>query len=130
MAVAVPTLVEECGVACVSAHPPSDPNITRWHGACKHVDRQDLGYMGYSLRTLSWRYTAWMRWDGAAQAASWADCEAEAKGFCARELYNHENETQADFESYELSNLAADPSSAAVVARLHAQLRLQFEGDK
>lgn len=75
---------------------PEATDWTRFHGACKHFERTQLSYMGYSMRTQAWRYTVWMSWDGSAQRGKWEDCESTPVGsdldqepFCARELYAH-----------------------------------------
>jgi arylsulfatase A-like enzyme len=61
-------------------------------------------YFGYSLRTARWRYTEW---------------DAGSEG---RELYDHDRDPR------ELNNLAIDPSHAAIVEDLSAQLRAAVDG--
>ena len=114
----------------------SDP-VGMYHGPCKQTKRGNIGYMGFTVRTPLWRYTAWLRWDGHAQRGKWGDCPATAvrgaggDGFCARALYSHPaDEDMADFDSFELENVASDPANAATVSQLHAMLRTQFDGDQ
>lgn len=115
-------------------------NITSYHGACKYVAKEDIVYMGYSIRTLSWRYTAWMRYDGRRLQGNWHDCDRftrfnlnrtmQPPPFCARELYAHPaDEDLSDFGAFEMVNLAGDPAFAATRDNLHARLRAHFEGD-
>ena len=113
--------------------------VARWHGDCFLIPRDKArGYMGFSVRTMHWRYTVWLRWDGESEAGLWDDCEANATTtaaaatdgvvFCARELYAHSPEEDlSDFEAFEQRNLAAWPEHAETARRLHAQLRAQFE---
>ena len=38
---------------------------------CEFVPRDKMDFMGYSIRTREWRYTAWLRWDGSLLAPMW-----------------------------------------------------------
>ena len=40
--------------------------------ACNSVPRVDIPYMGYSVRTDGWRYTAWLPFNGTKNRADWA----------------------------------------------------------
>ncbi|TCO91967.1 uncharacterized protein DUF4976 [Chthoniobacter flavus] len=67
-------------------------------GASPSVGDNVHRFFGYSLRTDRWRYTEW------------------DEGKEGRELYDHKADTK------EITNLADDPSEAAVVAELSAKL--------
>ena len=92
--------------------------------------------MGYTVRTMDWRYTAWMAWDGSKQRGRWEDCDTQLSrsrnvSFCARELYAHpEHEDMSDFESFELHNLASDAAHKDVMNKLHKQLQAHFDSDQ
>ena len=51
-----------------------------------HHNRSSFTHMGYSVRTLHWRYTEWVTWNGSSLAPEWEHPVA-----C--ELYDHRNET-------------------------------------
>ena len=80
--------------------------------------------MGYSIRTDSWRYTAWVGWNGTALQPRWDDVNAT-------ELYSHVlkpgGPTDQSFDAWENANEVARPEHAALVAQLHAQLRAHFD---
>ena len=52
------------------------------NNTCEGVLPNMFSYMGYSLRTFQWRYTAWFRWDGASCVPEWDEV-------AGRELYDH-----------------------------------------
>jgi hypothetical protein len=54
---------------------------------CHWVRRNELDFMGYSLRTNKYRYIQWMVWDGAALHPKWD----EVVGV---ELYDHTDHDQ------------------------------------
>jgi len=104
---------------------PGD-DVLLFQGECDHTAIANITYMGYSIRTSDWRYTVWLRFRDADGGGLWEACDDES-GFCERELYDHRNEDLADFDALELVNVAAAPTSASTVARLHARLRLKFD---
>ncbi|KAJ8612822.1 hypothetical protein CTAYLR_002048 [Chrysophaeum taylorii] len=109
-------------------------NVTKFHGSCKRVEKEDIYYMGYTIRTLAYRYVCWMRFDGATLAARWTDCDHhrqhnnnDGSFFCARELYYHgEEEDLGDFNGFETTNLAYNATYRPVRDALHARLRAHF----
>ena len=120
--------------------PKDDQKLWDCTGGCKNVARKDITYMGYSMRTGAWRYTAWLKFDGAADRGKWEACganataaatslhDASSSDFCERELYAHgDDEDMADFENFEPKNLAALPEHAGVVQSLHARLKAFFD---
>jgi arylsulfatase A-like enzyme len=62
-----------------------------------------IEYMGYSMRTEQYRYTAWMNW--------------QTNQFVARELYDHRDDPDENV------NLAGRPEYSTVVADLETQRR-------
>lgn len=53
---------------------PTDPvGHGLWYNNwCIEVEREDIMYMGYSLRVHGWRYTTWQPWNGTTlQAVAW-----------------------------------------------------------
>jgi hypothetical protein len=72
--------------------------------------------MGFSMRTSSYRYTEWAKWDGAHQRADW-------EVLAGKELYSHgSNVDNNDFDATENVNLANEPSHASTVLQLSVQL--------
>ena len=75
-------------------------------------------YMGYSMRTPEWRYTAWMPWDVDKQEAR---CESEPY---AVELYD-QSEMSNDFNQCEIENVANQNTD--LVMKLHNQMKDFFK---
>ena len=82
--------------------------------ACLMTDRTMFPFMGYSLRTAAWRYTEWVRWDGAHLLPIWGD-------LIGRELYSHVGDDGTDFDAFENVN-EVETAPASVVAGLQATL--------
>ena len=76
--------------------------------------------MGYSVRTDTYRYTAWVGFNRSSGTANWSDVHA-------RELYNHSEAPVPVNYNMETVNLAERPESAGLVARLHAQVKAWVE---
>jgi iduronate 2-sulfatase len=83
--------------------------------------------MGYSIRTIGWRYTAWVPFSNG--SATW-----DTSQLVAHELYRHDGpsalmpatECQADFDECELSNVVGRPQLLQLQQRLHKSLQTQF----
>lgn len=58
---------------------------------CEGVPSHNISYMGYTVRTASFRYTEWLKWDGARCKAVWPST-IEAAEPTMRELYSHEGQ--------------------------------------
>jgi hypothetical protein len=89
---------------------------------CEFVPRDKMDFMGYSIRTREWRYTAWLRWDGSLLAPMW-------NASVGVELYDHRAATMPAHGHSgwrENENLAAVPAHAVVVSELHSQLKAHF----
>lgn len=93
-----------------------------WTVPCAQTPSSLFDFMGMTIRTSEWRYTAWCGWDGEQLTANWSQC-------VKFELYNH----TADLALYdvetngEANNLAGYPGVMALQARLHALLRAAFQ---
>merc|ERR1712048_49824 len=78
----------------------------------------DFEAMGLSIRTLRWRYTLWLRWDGRQLAPRW---DGEPVG---EELYDHAMDAGDDTDLFDNANLAALPEHEAMKKQLREQLRM------
>ena len=72
-----------------------------------------------SVRTSNWRYTEWVRFNGAKLSPDFAVLNAT-------ELYQHSGPDTSDFGASENENVANDPHNAATKAKLSAALRARF----
>ena len=75
--------------------------------------------MGLSVRTDSYRYTEWLKWNGADLTVQW-------DGVLGVELYDHSNDTGMSFDSFENVNVAHQTEYAAIVKEHHALLLAEF----
>lgn len=94
-------------------------NATR--ADCNLVPQSAFDFMGFSIRTSAWRYTAWFPWNHTTSAADFA-------GPYAPELYPHAGDNGTNMDAYENTNMAV--TFPAVAASLHAQLLAFFTSDK
>ncbi|MEA2710638.1 MAG: iduronate 2-sulfatase [Phycisphaerales bacterium] len=83
-----------------------DPSKTLKTAAFSQYPRQDDKIMGYSIRTIHYRYTEWQ-----------ADWKSDQPNLVARELYDH----QAD--PRETMNVVDQPQHAAAIKQLSQQLK-------
>ena len=100
----------------------TNESIDMWTVAdsCTMTPREQLQWMGYSVRTGGaqlgeWRFTAWVAWDGAALAADWARINAT-------ELYSHAGDggTGPDaFDEFENANVVKEHPEVAAVFQRH-----------
>lgn len=84
---------------------------------CNNVPAAKFDFMGYSIRTLRWRYTAWYPWDGINLVAHW-------DGDFVQELYNHELDDSSNLGRWENDNLATKFPNVA--RRLRRKLEAFF----
>eukprot|EP00039_Didymoeca_costata_P032510 m.38126 g.38126 ORF g.38126 m.38126 type:complete len:742 (-) comp9393_c0_seq1:117-2342(-) len=83
---------------------------------CLFDDRVLLKYMGYTIRTPTYRFTEWTLWNGSALAP-----DHTKDGLVGVELYSHVNAgISYSFDSFENKNEAAD--NPEVVAMLRTML--------
>ena len=88
---------------------------------CHWMRRENLDYMGYTMRTETERYTEWLKWDGKNGVPLW-DHKVGV------ELYAHTEESQYDnsyLDDTENTNLAMAPGNAAHLEELSAQLKAE-----
>lgn len=94
----------------------------KYFSACVRTPRADFGFMGYSLRTASWRYTGWFKWLNITAATKGPGPDL-ASGPVGEELYDHRNDTSHyNVDDYEYVNLAAHPDHTTIRDGLLAQL--------
>lgn len=89
---------------------------------CEFVPRDKMDFMGYTIRTREWRYTAWLGWDGSKLAPLWNTS-------VGAELYDHRSRTMPPHGHSgwrENENLVGVAAHAAVVSELHSQLKAHF----
>ena len=85
-------------------------------------DREQIEWMGYSVRSATYRYTEWYRWNGSA-------LRPVADDAAPSELYDHRNDTSLwDPDASEYDNVAGDAAHAAAEAALRSVLRAQVFG--
>ena len=83
---------------------------TSWNASYSQIDRGSI--MGFSMRTDRWRVT---RWGPYSALTGRPDFDLPPTGV---ELYDHANDTMADFDAYENVDLASDPRCVRVVRGL------------
>ena len=98
----------------------SEPNISA-NLDCTRTNRSDFAAIGYSVRTMAWRYTIWLNWDGANLVGDFS------RSRIGHELYDHSADSEEDFDARENKNVADDPANGEVVARMLAIARGQWE---
>merc|ERR1712232_927937 len=88
---------------------------------CTGTASTDFDAMGLSIRTLQWRYTLWLKWNGKTLAPEWnADTVGE-------ELYDHDGDLGDETDKFETVNLATSSAHAAVKEQLRRQLKLGWK---
>ena len=101
----------------LSQFPRCPHNLSvQWKGnGCMSTKREDFFSMGYSIRTETFRYTEWLRWNGTSLRVDWSDV-------IGVELYDHQGDDGYDFDAFERVNLAGDSIYASIVQELHVAL--------
>ena len=69
--------------------------------------------MGYSVRSVDYRYTVWLRWDGRKLQGDFTQKPV------GEELYTHKGDTGADMNAFENKNLATEAAYAAVRKQMY-----------
>ena len=92
--------------------------------ACLFTPARDFNWMGLSVRSVEWRYTLWVEWDGPHLRPLWDRVVGE-------ELYDHRGDNgigEDVFDAWENENVVRSPSVEAKVAvkELQAALRAEF----
>lgn len=100
----------------------ADAVDSSWYVPCALTPREDFDWMGMSVRTSTWRYSIFCRWNGTELRANWSSCEQA-------ELYNHTHDTSIyDVDDNgEPFNLAGQPSVASLETELRELLERRFD---
>ena len=85
---------------------PRCGNLEIAENGCTRVKRTDFPYMGYSIRTDRYRYTEWVEWNGEKLQPNW-------ENVIGKELYDHQGDTENDFDAFENINLAETQEETA-----------------
>eukprot|EP01065_Artemidia_motanka_P017746 TRINITY_DN21173_c0_g1_i2.p2 TRINITY_DN21173_c0_g1~~TRINITY_DN21173_c0_g1_i2.p2 ORF type:complete len:247 (+),score=70.05 TRINITY_DN21173_c0_g1_i2:873-1613(+) len=82
------------------------PSLNHTRQECNNDLRDTFDWMSYSVRTDSWRYTVWYRWNKTALKPLW-------EGEYGEELYDHvgDDGSSFDFENVNLAQQHPDVSS-------------------
>jgi iduronate 2-sulfatase len=111
---------------CKSTKEGTPPNDAPWksptNNPCTHVKDHAFDAMGYSIRSDRWRYTLWVRWDGASKAPIWSQVVGE-------ELYDHQGDDGRDTDAFENVNLV-DEEHAGVRAQMKVALMAGWRASK
>lgn len=92
-----------------------------WHTdrGCQSIFRENIGFFGFSVRSLQWRYTEWHPWDGEKLQADWST-------MTGRELYDYRAVDMTDFDQFDRVNVVAEPKNAAIAKQMSAVLHAHF----
>lgn len=96
------------------------PRSAMWNDCdTKKHNPNEMSLLGYSMRTLEYRYTAYYPYNRTTQLP-------EVTGPTAvpyeEELFDHKNETLSDFTHREITNLAYRPGYTVVITHFRAKL--------
>lgn len=97
--------------------------INQTRTACNKIKKKQFDFMGYSVRTASWRYTLWLPWDQQKLVAKWEAAASEVQ----EELYAHDGDDSTDMDRWENVNFATSQPS---VAAQHRKLLKAFFAKK
>ena len=82
---------------------------------CTSVDSTKFDAMGYSIRTDNYRYTLWVKWDGAKKkVAGWTGANVVGE-----ELYDHHGDDGMDTDKFDTVNLNCRVAPYAAVCAAH-----------
>jgi hypothetical protein len=68
--------------AAFSQFPRCPDNNTVTHHVCFETNDNGFAFMGFSIRSPSWRYTEWRRWDGSKLRGVWSEDGLVAQELC------------------------------------------------
>ena len=105
----------------IAAELTHDTRKAIWFECSRDDNKNDKGVsqvclMGYSMRTLDFRYTAWLHFNRTRMMTNWDLHPYE------EELYDHRRERAEDFTHLELDNLASLESYRDIVNSLRGKL--------
>ena len=116
------TQYPRCRSDAKGAPPQTEPWVAPSDNACTAVEDSNFDAMGYSIRSDRWRYTLWVKWDGAKLAPIWDAVVGE-------ELYDHDGDDGMDTDGFENVNLV-DDAHADVRAQMRASLFAGWKASK
>ena len=93
---------------------PADASKPWKQNGCLFVDRSQIPYFGYTIRTKDWRYTEWCRWNGVSLEPDWSSP-------MGNELYTHQGDDGFNFNLFE--NVNQNETHPDVVLSMRAMLR-------
>eukprot|EP00039_Didymoeca_costata_P003171 m.65723 g.65723 ORF g.65723 m.65723 type:complete len:539 (-) comp11755_c0_seq3:74-1690(-) len=104
-----------CKNYALSQYPrcPVDKNILWKRNWCIEVESSDFGWMGYSLRTVSWRYTAWFQWDGDTLSAKIPKSKINGTDGFYEELYHYNETVQNVMDDLDVVEVSKDNQNVA-----------------
>ena len=96
---------------------PADAADLHDMGDCFKVTRENIDFIGYSVRSTRWRYTEWLHFDG-------VKLHGDFTRRVARELYDHQGDDGGahDWDAYENVNVAEVKGHAMVLQEMHELL--------
>eukprot|EP01041_Mallomonas_annulata_P003383 gene3383-6712_t len=94
--------------------------IKEWDSICNYRNKGVDSVMGYSLRTLLWRYTAWYNWDDRRNVPVLTEYPY------AEEFYDHRRSGVSDLESEQRNDAFSNDSSIIFALMLHRKHLLEF----
>jgi iduronate 2-sulfatase len=100
---------------------PAGPDDLHDMCDCFKVARQDIDFIGYSVRSTEWRYTEWLHFNGTI-------LHGDFSRKIAHELYDHRQDDSGahDWDAWENENVADVAGNAQVVADMHKLLVAGF----
>lgn len=99
----------------------SAPRSAMWNDCeTKKHNPNEMSLLGYSMRTLEYRYTAYYPYNRMTQLPELSNGSTTVP--YEEELFDHKNETLADFTHREITNLAYRPGYSVVIAHFRAKL--------
>ena len=106
---------------------PQNPDELWADNKINHNDPSSFGYMGMSVRTMDWRYTAWYAWDNVSLIPVWEGTSEGNPPFS--EMYDHRKEdpTVTNFDADENENLSGRSEYADIESSLLRMVRVQFK---
>eukprot|EP00041_Stephanoeca_diplocostata_P038000 m.1466877 g.1466877 ORF g.1466877 m.1466877 type:complete len:317 (+) comp25138_c0_seq20:1658-2608(+) len=109
----------------------SDPSRLWYDNLCINTPASKFGWMGYSLRTPRWRYTAWFRWNGSSLQPimpAGSDVPANNTDGFYNELYtytarewNGSDLQLLDFDTIDVDDVGR--TNPSIIQQLHMMLR-------
>lgn len=98
----------------------NSPRSAMWFDCeTKKHNPNEMCLLGYSMRTLEYRYTAYYPFNRMKQLPEVTGADTVPY---EEELFDHKNETLADFTHREITNLAYRPGYSVIIASFRAKL--------